>query len=87
MLSDRVINGFQSMIKRPLKGEIHGFQDPILGQTLGFNIFRNVPFVEILLNGEVHWLAISTYVCKQGEVNSLDNLFKGKVKDHSRRQI
>ena len=44
---------------------INGLQDPVLGQTLNFNVFKSNPFVQILHDGNLHWVTISTYGCKK----------------------
>ncbi|XP_065648764.1 uncharacterized protein LOC136078033 isoform X2 [Hydra vulgaris] len=85
-LSDNVINMFQNMMKIQFK-DINGLQDTILGQTLAFNTYNNIPFVQVLHDGHSHWVAISTYRCKPGEVFLMDSLFHGKVAHHTKRQI
>ncbi|XP_047145632.2 uncharacterized protein LOC124818650 [Hydra vulgaris] len=85
-LSDNVMNIFQSMMKIQFK-DINGLQDTILGQNLAFNTYSNIPFVQVLHDGHSHWVAISTYRCKPGEVFLMDSLFHGKVANHTKRQI
>ena len=53
MLNDGVINSFQHMLKSQY---IHanGLQDPALGQGLNFANCRNVLFVQILHDGNLH---------------------------------
>ena len=65
----------------------NGLQDPVLGQWLNFAICRNIPFVQILHDGNLHWVAISTYGCNPGEVFLMDSLFNGCIVDHTKRQI
>ena len=65
---------FQNMMKDQFK-EVNGLQDTVLGQNLTFNIYRNVPFFQVLHDGRNHWVAISTYGCKPGEVFLKDSLF------------
>ena len=86
MLNDSVINSFQQMLKFQY---IHanGLQDPVLGQGLNFAICRNIPFVQILHDGNLHWVIISTYGCSLGEVFLMDSLFNGRIADHTKRQI
>ena len=85
MLNDSVINSFQQMLKSQY---IHanGLQDPVLGQGINFAICRNVPFVQIVHDGNLHWVAISTCGCNPGEVFLIDSLFNGRIADHTKRQ-
>ncbi|XP_065679788.1 uncharacterized protein LOC136094113 [Hydra vulgaris] len=85
-LSDNVINIFQNMIKDQFK-EVSGLQDTVLGQNLAFSTHINKPFVQVLHNGCNHWVAISTYSCKPGEVFLMDSLFHGKIANHTIEQI
>ena len=81
MISDVVIN--------MAKGHpwLKGLQDPILGQTMSFRRFQSQPFVQILHDGVAHWVAISTFNCKPGNIMSMDNLFKGRISVHIKKQI
>ena len=81
MLSDTVIHTMQKMITG-----VCGLQDPVLGQNLSFDI-QKAPFVQVLHDGDAHWLSISTFGCSVGEVFLLDSMFRGKVKNHIIRQI
>ena len=85
MLNGSVINSFQQMLKSQY---IHanGLQDPVPGQGLNFAICCNVPFVQILHDVNLHWVAISTYGCNP-EVLSMDSLFNGRIADHTKIQI
>jgi Ulp1 family protease len=85
MLSDKVINSFQHLMKTQYNA--NGLQDTVLGQTLHYQIYRSEPFVQILHDGRIHWVVISTYGCNPGEVNLLDSLFNGRIADHIKRQI
>ena len=42
---------------------------------------KNQKLVQILCNNRTHWVAISTYNCKNGEVNYYDSLFSGRIND------
>ena len=53
---------------------LKGLQDPILDQTMSFRRFQLQPFVQILHNGVTHWVAISTFNCKPGEIMLMDSL-------------
>ena len=48
---------------------------------------KNTPFVQVLHDGKLHWIAISTYGCHEGEVFCFDNLFKERIADHTMQQI
>ena len=64
-----------------------GLQDPLLGAANLFNVHKSDPFVQILHGGNLHWLCISTYGCKDGEVNICDSLFMGTINVSIKRQI
>nr|XP_047145394.1 uncharacterized protein LOC105848782 isoform X2 [Hydra vulgaris] len=81
MLSDIVIHTMQKMITG-----VGGLQDPVLGQNLSFRV-QKASFVQVLHDGDAHWLAISNFGCSVGEVFLLDSFFRGKVKNHVVRQI
>ncbi|XP_065680304.1 uncharacterized protein LOC124806293 [Hydra vulgaris] len=81
MLSDTVIHSVQNMISG-----VSGLQDPVLGQNLSFHAIKE-SFVQVLHNGDAHWLTVSTFWCSDGEVCLLDSMFHGKVKNHVIRQI
>ena len=86
MLNDNIINAVQKMLKKQFS-QANGLQDPALGQTLNFNINRNLPFVQVLHDGRIHWIAVSTFNCNEGEINLMDSLFKGRVPDYSMQQL
>ena len=86
MLTDNTIQVFQEMIKSKYP-TVDGLQDPVLGQTLNFKVFKSMPFVQILHDGNIHWVTISKYGCKKGEVNLLDSMFSGSIAIHTKRQI
>jgi len=87
MLNDNVINVFQNLIKAD-KEDVNCLQDTLLGTTpAGFNVIKSKPFMQILHDGKLHWLLISTYGCKQGEVFLMDSLFHGRVAEETKRQI
>ena len=67
VLNDTILHVYQGMIQCQYP-ETGGLQDPILGQKFSFSIYRSKPFVQILHDGNYHWIAISTYDCEPGEV-------------------
>ena len=40
--------------------DIGGLQDTILGEILNLNVYQNQPFVQVLHDGNIHWVAVST---------------------------
>ena len=74
MLTDSVINVLQKMLKKHFP-DANGLPDPLLGQLLSYQIYQNTAFVQVIHNGRYHWLALSTYRCKEGEIFVLDNKF------------
>ena len=44
-------------------------------------------FVQILHNGNYHWVVISNINCSKDEMNYYDRLFHGKIRDHVKMQI
>ena len=44
-------------------------------------------FVQILHNGNYHWVVISNINCSKDEINYYDSLFHGKIRDHVKMQI
>ena len=65
----------------------YGLQDPILGQTLSFAIHKSEPFVQVLHDGCLHWVCISTVKCSPGEVILMDSMFSGNISVAVKRQI
>ena len=48
---------------------------------------KNQKFLQILHNNRAHWVAISTYNCKNDEVDYYDGLFPGRINDFVKQQI
>ena len=86
MLSDDVIHGFNILCGRQFE-HVAGLQDPLLGQTSQYSVIKNQKFVQILHNNRVHWVAISTHNCKNGEVNYYYTLFSGRINDFVKQQV
>ena len=86
MLSHNVINGFNILCRREFE-HAAGFQDPLLGQTSQYSVMKNQKFLQILDNNRAHWVVISTYNCKNPEVNYYDSLFSGRINDFVKQQI
>ena len=85
MLNDTVINELQHLLKKDYPE--CNLQDPLLGQRYQFSIMGKNDFVQVLHNGNAHWIAISNIGCTEGEVAVLDSLFHGRITDHVKRQI
>ena len=64
-----------------------GLQDPLRGQNLPCNVYQNRPFIQVIHNERYHWLALSTYGCKEGEMYVLDNKFNYILSLQTKRQI
>ena len=86
MLSDDIINALQNMLNWEYP-DVTGLQDPVLGQTLQFKVINESPFVQVLHTGSLHWVAISTFGCNNGEVFNMDSLFHGRLSQNTKRQI
>eukprot|EP00794_Sanderia_malayensis_P010259 gene10259-11311_t len=56
-----------------------GLQDPVLGQKLKFKPLVDIPFVQILHDGNLHWIAISTYGCADNEILYMESSFHGSI--------
>ena len=80
MLSDNVIHGFNILCRRQFE-HVAGLQDPFLGQKSQYVVMKNQKFLQILHNNQTHWVAISTYNCKNGEVNYYGSLFSVRIND------
>ena len=88
MLNDNIIQTFQQMLKIKYP-DANGLQDPVLGQALNFPVYKTTPFVQVLHDGFLHWIAISisTYNCKGGEVFLMDSMFRRRVVHQAKPQI
>ena len=86
MLNDKIINVFQRMMARDLKIS-NGLQDTVLGQKQMFKPMPDVPFVQVLHDGQYHWLTISSYGCQEGEINYYDSMFSGRILNGVMKQV
>ena len=48
---------------------------------------KSIPFVQVLHNGRMHWVATSTFGCNQDESYLKDSLFNGRIAEHTKKQI
>ena len=53
MLNDNIVNAVQKMLKKQFT-EANGLQNPVLGQGLNFQVYRSIPFVQVLHDGRMH---------------------------------
>ena len=91
MLTDRVINAAQTALKSA-HGDQTGresLQDTVLGQVLHFQSSGGLPFVQILHDGNYHWVAVTTYGCNPGEIYLMDSMvhYVGKRSKRSKPRI
>ena len=86
ILNDNIINTVQKMLKKQFS-QATGLQDSVLGQTLNFNLNRNLPFAQVLHHGGLPWIAVSTFHSNEREINLMDSLFNRRVSDNSKQQI
>ena len=86
MLNDNMVNVAQYLLRKEFPA-VSGLQSTNLGQLADFNGMSGQQFVQILHDGSLHWLAVSTIGCPSGEIALMDSLFKGTVRQHVIRQI
>ena len=67
--------------------DANGLQDPVLRQALNFAVDQTIPFVQVLHDGSLHWIDISTYNCKEEEAFLMDSMFRGRVAHQTKRQV
>ena len=73
-ITGNVIAVMQKMLQDQYPG-VNGLQDPLNGVRLKFHVYKDTPFVQIVHDGSYHWVAVSTYSCKPGEVILMDTYF------------
>ena len=71
-LSDSVINACQRLLKEA-HPHVNGLQNTLLGQTLAFRVEPD-EFVQILHDGNIHWVCVTTIGSNKGEVTILDSM-------------
>ena len=86
MLNDNIIQKLQQILKIKYP-DANGLQDSVLGQALNFAVYQTIPFVQVLREGSLHWIAISTNNGKEGEVFLMDSMFRGRVTHQTKRQV
>lgn len=75
MLTDTSINCAQNILHEAFPN-IAGLEDKTLGPELNFSVHKE-KFVQILHSGSLHWLCVSNFGCKKGEINYYDSLYSG----------
>ena len=73
-IGDYIINMAQVSMKKKYRVTAH-LQDTVLGPALNFNIVTE-PFVQILHDPSLHWVAVTNLECGPGEVTLMDSLLK-----------
>ena len=64
MLNNNIIQTFQQMLKIQYP-DANDLQDPVLGLKLA--VYQTIPFVQVLHDGSLDWIVISTYKCIEGK--------------------
>ena len=80
ILNDSIVNALQKMLNKQ-------FTEANWLQKANFQVCRSILFVQVLHNGMMHWVAISTYGCDQGEIYLMVSLFNGRIAEHTKKQI
>ena len=86
MLTEIVINLLQKMLKQVFVDAM-GLQDLVRAQNLSYDVYQNQSFVRVIHNGRYHWLPLSTYGCKKGEIYLLDSKFNYVLPLQTKRQV
>ena len=84
-LTDTSVNVFQNMLHQQFPF-CEGLEDTTLGPHFQFSIHKN-DFVQVLHNGNNHWVCVSNIGCQTAEVNYYDSLFTGDLKPSVKKQI
>ena len=97
MLTDTIINAAQYIIhlqhpsiaalQKSLLGQSFHSKDVKDQQSFLFKELPDQPFVQVLHDGNIHWLEISRINCLPGEVFIMDSMFRGKINHHVQRKI
>ena len=86
MLNDNIIQTFQQILKilYPDANDLHNL---VFGQSLNFAVYQTASFFQVLHDESLHWIVISTYNCKEGEVFLMGGMFRGWVAHQTKRQM
>ena len=85
MLGANVVNVSQNHLKAQFDN-ISGFEDTSLGPHLAFTPVKQDSFIQILHDGDKHWVCVSNIGCTGGTVRLFDSIFTG-IKRSIVRQI
>ena len=85
MFNDNIIYFFQLQIGSQCKVE-HVLEDPQRGRVRKF-LECTSEFVQILHDGERHWVCIFVYGCQPGKVEVMDTFYGGAVSNEVKKQI
>ena len=85
MLTDTSINCARNILHEAFPN-VAGLEDRTLGPKLNFSVHKE-EFVQILHTGSPHWLCVSNFGCKKGEINYFDSLYGGVIANHVQKQI
>ena len=84
-LTDMSINYYQNMLHMQFP-YYEGLEDTTVGLHLQFSIHRN-DFVQVLHDGNNHWVCISNIGCQGAEVSYYDSMYNGRLKPCVKKQI
>ena len=85
MLNDAIINKAQMLLHEQFPG-VGGLEDTTLGPVRMFSIQKG-EFVQVLHDGNIHWVCISNIGCNEREVNYYDSLSGSSVSRYLIQQI
>lgn len=85
MLNDAVINKAQTLLHEQFPG-VGGLEDTTLGPIFMFSVQKG-EFVQVLHDGNSHWICISNIGCKENEINYYDSLRGSRVLWYLLQQI
>ena len=77
MLNDAVINKAHTLLYEQFPG-VGGLEDTILGPIFMFSVQKG-EFVQVLHDGNIHWVCISNIGCKENEIKYYDSLRGSRV--------
>lgn len=85
MLTDMSINCAQNILHETFPS-IAGLEETTIGSKLLFTAHKQ-EFVQILHDGNLHWVCVSNIGCRKGEINYYDSLYCERIKPHVQKQI
>ena len=85
MLNDAVINKAQTLLHEQFPG-VGGLEDTTLGPIFMFSVQKG-EFVQLLHDGNIHWVCISNIGCNENEIKYYDSLRGSRVSWYLLQQI